>query len=162
MLNQLERLCFETDGRYATDAELEFLSVYCNSFNLRIQTYLKLQELEPLLVQQAFQKLRSIDPAIFHYNRVDASAKWKQDTIRVLRHVAVAVLLDDPGSLQEQFLIWFQTIMKAFGTQKSCDLTYQVLQEVVKYNLTARQAGLVCPVLELTRLVLGDRSRVRA
>jgi hypothetical protein len=158
MLSQLEQLSITVDGRYATDAELGFITEYVRSFDLRLQTYLKIQELEPLLVQQAYNKLRSIDPAFSEQNAAQIGIKWKQDTIRVLRYVAVAVLMNDSETLQERFLLWFRTIMKAFNAEQSCDLTYRMLQVVVKQYLTPAQSDLVCPVLELTRCTLGRMS----
>jgi hypothetical protein len=157
MLSQLERLSFEVDGRYATDAELQFLADYVQSFHGRSQAYLRLQELESTLVQQAYIKLRSIDPALLDYNDADVGAKWKQDTIRVLRYTAVAVLMDDSNTFKERFLLWFQTIMKAFGVQQSCNVTYQILQDLVKQNFSPPQAQLICPILELTRQTLGAK-----
>lgn len=151
MLSQLEGLSFVADGRYATDAELQFIADYVDSFELRVQTYLKLQELESTLVQQAYIKIRSIDPSLFHYSNADISGKWKQDTIRVLRYVAVSVLMNDAKTLRLRFLLWFRTVMRAFAAQQNCDMTYQVLQVIVRQHLTPAQANLVCPILELTR-----------
>lgn len=158
MLSQFQQLSLAVEGRYATDAELEFIVTYVQSFALRAQTYTKLQELETKLIQQTYLKIRSIDPAIFNYNRADVSTKWKQDTIRVLRYISIAVLIDDSNTLRERFLIWFQTVMRAFETQKSCNITYQVLQDVIKQHLTPAQAELVCPILELTRLSLSSKT----
>lgn len=155
MLSQLERLSREVDGRYASDAELTFAIDYVRSFNLRVQTYQKLQELEATLIQQTYAKMRSIDPTVFSHNGTDISAKWKRDTLRTLRYVAVAVLTDDAETFRERMLLWFQTIMRAFNAQKSCNLTYRVMQEVVKQSMTAPQANLVCPMLELSRSTLG-------
>lgn len=155
MLSQLERLSREVDGRYASDAELTFAIDYVRSFNLRVQTYQKLQEIESMLIQQTYSKMRALDPTIFDSAGADISAKWKRDTLRVLRYVAIAVLMDDADTFRERLLLWFQTIMRAFGAQRSCNLTYQVMQDVVKQSLTAPQANLVCPLLELSRLALG-------
>lgn len=154
MLSQFAELSCVVDGRYATDAELKFITDYVESYDLRIQTYLKLQELESILVQQAYRKMQAIDSTFFSFNQADISTKWKQDTIRVLRYVAVTVLTNDPGVLKERFLLWFRTIMRAFESQSSCDTTYRVLQALVKQHLTADQSNLVCPILELTRRTL--------
>jgi hypothetical protein len=154
MLSQLERLGREIDGRYANDAELAFVIDYVRSFNLRVQTYHRLQELEATLIQQTYTQMRSIDATVFSQTG-DLSAKWKRDTRQTLRHVAVAVLMDDADTFREQMLLWFQTVMRAFEAQPSCNLTYQVLQEVVQQHLTAPQASLVCPLLELSRRLLG-------
>lgn len=155
MLSQIERLSREVDGRYASDAELTFAIDYVRSFNLRVQTYQKLQEIESMLVQQTYSKMRALDPTVFDSAGTDISAKWKRDTLRVLRYVAIAVLMDDADTFRERLLLWFQTIMRAFSAQRSCNLTYQVMQDVIKQTLTAPQANLVCPLLELSRRTLG-------
>lgn len=154
MLSQLKQLSNATDGRYATDDELKFLDGYARSFYLRVQTYQRLQVAEVMIVQQVLNKVKKLDPVSFQ--REHTEAKWKRDTVRVLRYSAIALLLDDPDTLRERLLYWFRTIMKAFGTQKNCAITYQVMQEVVQQYLTPTQANLFCPILELNRHILGD------
>jgi hypothetical protein len=85
--------------------------------------------------------------------------KWKQDTLRVLRHSAMTVLLDDPELLRQQFLYWFQTIMQAFGAQEACNITYLVMQDVVKDLLPKNVADLLCPILEINRDLLGSQQK---
>ncbi|GAB4376112.1 MAG: allophycocyanin subunit alpha [Elainellaceae cyanobacterium] len=158
MLSQLKHLIHIVDGRYASDTELLFLTDYIQSFELRLQTYLRMQELETTLIQQTYLRMRSINPALFNYGRADLSTKWRQDTIRVLRYTAITILVDDPDTLKEQLLFWFQTVMRAFEAQSTCDVTYQTLQNLVKQYLTPPQAELVCPILELNRQILGQSS----
>ena len=155
MLSQLQKLSCETDGRYATDEELEFVSEFGRSFYLRVQTYQRLQAMEAVIVQQVLTKIQFLEPSLFHSNNADLTAKWKRDTIRVLRYSAIAMLLNDPNSLRDRLLFWFRTIMKAFGAERSCNVTYAVMQTVIKENLTAPQASLFCPILEMNRQVLG-------
>lgn len=154
MLSQLKKLSSATDGRYATDDELKFVDDYAHSFYLRVQTYQRLQLAEGLIVQQVLAKVRKLDPDSFQREHLEM--KWKRDTIRVLRYSAVALLLDDTNTLRDRLLYWFRTIMKAFGAQRNCAVTYQVMQEVVQQYLTPTQANLFCPILELNRQILGD------
>lgn len=156
MLSQLERLKSQIDGRYATDAELQFVSNYVQSFSLRANTYIKLQSLEAKIVRQVEAKLVNLDPSLLKSGNEDVTAKWRRDTIRVLRYSAVALLLDDPDELRERLLFWMQTIMRAFGAQRSCEATYRVMQEVVQEHLTQPEANLFCPILELNRVLLGS------
>ena len=155
MLSQLEKLSMDTDGRFASDEELAFVDAYVQSFGLRVQTYQTLQLVESAIVQQVEAKMRSLDPMLFHYGKKDVSVKWKRDTVRVLRYSAIAMLMDDPETLRERFLLWFQSIMRAFGAEKSCNATYEVMQQVVKQHLTPQQASMFCPILELNRVALG-------
>ncbi|PZV15824.1 MAG: phycobilisome protein [Leptolyngbya sp.] len=155
MLSQLQKLSYETDGRYATDDELEFVSEFGRSFYLRVETYQRLQTMEAIIVQQVLTKMQLLEPSLFHSNTVDVTAKWKRDTIRVLRYSAIAMLLNDPDSLRDRLLFWFRTIMKAFDAQRSCSVTYAVMQDVVKHHLLPTQARLFCPILEMNRQILG-------
>ncbi|NJN85821.1 MAG: phycobilisome protein [Leptolyngbyaceae cyanobacterium SL_7_1] len=155
MLSQLERLSFQVDGRYASDAELQFLVDYVQSFRLRVETYQRLRDLELTLVKETHTKMQAIDPTLFQIGNQDLVTKWKRDTISTLRYSAVAVLINDSETLQERFLDWFQTMIRAFGAQRSCDVTYQVMQTVVKQHFSSAQADLICPILELNRRSLG-------
>ena len=156
MLSQLQELGKTADGRYATDAELEFLSHYLKSFNLRLSAYTKVQAAEVKIIQEVQNQMRSLDPSLFWSDQGDATSKWRRDTIRVLRYSAIAMLFNDAELLRDHLLYWMQTIMKAFGAQRSCEVTYQVMQDVVCQHLTPAEAKLLCPILELNRLMLGS------
>jgi len=155
MLSQIQRLSQETEGRYATDEELCFLAEYARSYELRVQAYQKLQAYEAAIVQQVQAKMKEIDPMLFRQGNEDLTNKWKRDTIRVLRYSAAAMLLNDPESLRERFLFWFQTIMRAFNAQKNCGVTYTVMQDVIKQLLNPTEANLILPILEVNRRMLG-------
>lgn len=156
MLSQLQQLSRETEGRYATDEELRFIAEYLQTYSTRVQTYQRLQDLEATIVQQVHAKMRLIDPGLFLQGNEDISVKWKRDTLRVLRYSAIAMLLNDPDTLCERLLFWFQSIMKAFGAQRSCRITYEVMQEIVRQHLTPPQAILFCRILEVNYRVLGN------
>lgn len=159
MLSQLERLSREVDGRYASDAELAFTIDYVRSFNLRVQTYRKLQELEPTIIRETYAKMRSVDPNIFTSNKGEnLTRKCASDLVAGLRATAMAVLLNDPDTHQEQLLLWLQTVMRALGKERTCNITYTALQEVIKQHLPPPQADLVCPILEMNRRILGMTS----
>jgi hypothetical protein len=156
VLSQLKQLSLDIDGRYASDAELEFLVTYAKTFPMRFKTYQTIQGLEDAIVQQASSTLQARHPQVFLQGGENLAVKWKRDTMRVLRYSAVAMLMDDPTTLRECFLLWFQTIMRAFGAQKSCDATYEIMQQVVKQKLQPDEALLFCPILELNRQTLGQ------
>ncbi|MEE3718166.1 phycobilisome protein [Tumidithrix elongata RA019] len=158
MLSNLQRLSLEVENRYASDTELQFLDNYFQSFSARVDAYGKIKEAEQQIVEKVQLKMRSQDPSIFVKGKEDLNDKWKRDTILVLRYTAITLLFDDPDLLKEQFLYWFQTIMQAFGAQKACDLTYSVMQDVVKQTLPLSVSNLLCPILEMNRNLLGTTS----
>jgi hypothetical protein len=157
MFVELQRLSVEADARYASDDELDFINSYIQSFSIRRQTYLKLQALESEIIEQVYTKLRSLDPTLLQNGSEDISDKWKRDTLKVMRYVALTVLIDDPEYLKSQFLIWFQTVMQAFNAEGSCNATYDIMQQVVKQVLEPQEAALVNPVLELNKSLLGRK-----
>ncbi len=154
MLGKLQELSVKADARYASDAELQFIESYVDSFKSRLAAYEKIRDLERQLVEAVYQRLLHSDPQFFRKGGQDYTPKWRQDTTRTLRFSAMALLYDDVNLYKRQFLYWFQTIMSAFGVQDSCNRTYAVMQEVVKEMLPQEYATLYCPVLEVTRTML--------
>ena len=155
MLSQCETLIQQTEGRYATDAELDIFLSYTASYPKRLALYQKLQTIEQKLVNTVHERLMTHHPHLLKSKKRNISAKWKRDTLRTLRLSAIAILLDDPTTLQERYLLWFQTVMGAFHAQKSCDLTYSIMQEVVESLLESDESSLLIPILELNRTALG-------
>lgn len=155
MLSQFRNLSAKIDGRYASDAELQFIADYVASYSFRKHVYLKLQSLESKIVSEVFERIRSTNPHLIERGDQNLANKWKQDTIRVLRYSAIAVLLDDAVLHQERFLFWFQTVMRAFGAQKSCEITYTIMQEVIEKHLQPLEFQIVQPIIELNRVALG-------
>jgi Phycobilisome protein len=158
MISQFQALIEKSDGRYALDDELTFLSPYIDTYTLRLQTYQKVEAAEAQIVQQVLAKIKATEPTLLLRDNQDLTAKWKTDTIRVLRYSAAALLSDDLKTYQERFLLWFQSVMRAFGVQRSCHITHDLMQEVVKQHLTPMQAALFCPILEQNRRVLSGES----
>ncbi|MEA5463122.1 phycobilisome protein [Leptothoe sp. PORK10 BA2] len=156
MLSQLQTLVREVDGRYATDTELLFLQNYLQTARLRFSAYQKIQKAEKEIIQQVKQKLKATHPQFLQRGKVDFSAKWQRDTIRGLRFCAHALLVADEEGLKEHFLLWFQSVMRSFKAQPSCDMTYKIIQDIVRQYLTPQEAELFCPILAQARLLLGQ------
>jgi hypothetical protein len=45
--------------------------------------------------------------------------------------------------------------MQAFGAEEACNITYLVMQDVVRDVLPKNIADLLCPILEVNRKFLG-------
>jgi hypothetical protein len=155
MLTDIQNLIHQTDGRYASDQELLFLQSYVETASLRFRTYQKIQAAEVSIMNQLLKELKTYHPDMFMVNGQDLTAKWQRDTVRVLRYATTALLVDDPEMFKDKLLTWFETIMKAFGAQKSCQITFTTLQQVLKQHLTPEEARLMLPLVELSRVTLG-------
>lgn len=156
MLQQLEQLSLNTDGRYATDAELNFFQDYLKTARLRFSLYQKIQRLEKQIIQQVLTQIKAANPDLLMVGTTDVTAKWQRDTVRTVRYAATALLVDDPELYKEHILIWFQPIMKSFKAERSCEATYRAMQTVVRQLLSREEAALFCPLLEMSRSVLGN------
>ncbi len=156
MLSQMDRLSFEIQGRYATDEELRFIPEYLKTYELRLQIYQKLQEIEQLVIGQILEKIQVQDPNILRSGTTDLTSKWKRDTTLVWRYSAAAVLMDDGDMLRDRLLLWFETVVRALSVQKACYCTYTGVQDVLKQHLTPQQYTLFLPILELDRRLLGN------
>ncbi|MEG4286414.1 phycobilisome protein [Microcoleus sp. A006_D1] len=155
MLSQLARLSTEADGRYATAEELQFLKDYFQSLNHRMSAYKKIQAAEKEIIRQVEAQMQSLDPSLFRRGSQDVTAKWRVDALRVLRHSAAALLINDTERLRDRLLLWFQTILGAFQARNSSAVTYDVMKKVLKQYLTAEEASLFIPILDINRTVLG-------
>ncbi|TAG94398.1 MAG: phycobilisome protein [Oscillatoriales cyanobacterium] len=152
MLSQLARLSMEADGRYASAAELQFLKDYFQSLNHRMSAYKKIQASEKEILRQVETQMQSIDPNIFRRGSQDVTAKCRGDFAQVLRHSAAALLINDTERLRDRLLLWLQTIIGAFHGPS---VTYEVMKNVIKQHLTAEEASLFLPILEIDRTLLG-------
>ena len=155
MLANIQSLVQATDGRYASDMELQFFQHYLSTVSTRLRAYQKIQGAEPQIIAQVLTRLTAQKPDVFQIGGQDLTAKWQRDTVRVLRYSATALLLDDADLFKEKLLMWFQTIMQAYGAQESCQLTYTAMQEVVGQHLNAEELKIFLPILELSRVTLG-------
>ena len=156
MLSSLYQLERQIDGRYATDAELGKIVPYLQSFALRLSAYRKLQQADVEIVQKVQTNVGQLDPTLAPDRSPELRQKCQRDLLFVLRSSAIALLFDDPKRLEETVLLWMQTIMRGFKEhQRHSDLTYRVLQEVVKDYLTPDEYNLFFPILELDRSFLG-------
>lgn len=155
MLSKISDLTAATDGRYATDQELEFFQTYLKTARLRFSAYQKIQAAETQIVAETLVKLQMLKPDLLTVDSQNLQPrnlqpKWQADTVRVLRYCALALLLDDSPTLKEKMLLWFQTVMQAFSTEKSCHHTYTVMQDVIARYLSAEENQLITPILALT------------
>uniref|UniRef100_B8HV19 Phycobilisome protein n=1 Tax=Cyanothece sp. (strain PCC 7425 / ATCC 29141) TaxID=395961 RepID=B8HV19_CYAP4 len=156
MLKQLQRLSLETDGRYATDAELKFLKDYLQTVDQRITTYEKVREQEEQIIAQTEAEVLGTNPNLFRKGNQDYSGICQRDRKHVLRISAAAMLMDDLDSLRDGFLCWYRTIIKAFKDQRAAQATYNALPEVLAQHLSPEEVALLRPALELDKSILTE------
>jgi Phycobilisome protein len=154
MLKQLAQLSVEAEGRYATDRELQFLKDYLQSAEQRMTVYTKIRNAEEKILHLVEAKKRTIDMGLFQMASKDITQICRRDLTMMLRCTAAAMLFGDLERLREGVLIWYRTIVKAFGYQKYTQVTYQVLQDAVNEQLDSEEVALIKPALQLNHSML--------
>ncbi len=154
MLSQMQRLSLEVEGRYATDEELKFIPEYLKTYELRLQTYQKLQEIEATVIQQVQDKMQAQHPVTSPNGNTDLLAKSKRDSTFTWRYTAATMLLDDQDTLRERYLLWKQTMIRTCSASGRASETYSLMQDVAKQHLNPQQSALIIPILELSRRML--------
>jgi len=155
MLTQLATLSVQTDGRYATDEELSFFTGYFKTLNLRLSAYDKIRSTSDDIISEVEAKMRAMDPGLFINAAGDFTQTWRKDIVQLLRYAAAALLFNEQDHLREGLLLWHTTIAKSYQFDRTCKTTFTVMPEIIKEYLTAEEAALFCPLLDLNRIILG-------
>lgn len=158
MLSQMRRLTMATEGRYATDEELRFLPEYLRSYELRMQTYQQLQKSETKILKYVLLQSMQRAPELFPKEQPEHLKHCQQDVLKTLRYLAAVVLTNDTETLRECYLLWLQSIVRAFDKQRSNDVLYGVMQEACQQILLPPQAKLVVPLIQEVQLALSEVS----
>ncbi|MBD2257327.1 hypothetical protein [Pseudanabaena sp. FACHB-2040] len=134
----------QADGRYLSDAELQPLAGYVQSFVVRFNTYSLLREHSQNLVLQTLRKLIQT-----HRKTVqDHGPKCQRDMGYTLECIARAVLLDDASGFVEEYVLWLQNITRSLHKEESAVEAYRLLKGEIVLAFPPESAQLVAPHLE--------------
>ena len=156
MLNQLERLSVEAEGRFATSEELKLLKDYFPTVKLRMSAYQKIRDREDEIIDLLYEKMLQIDPNIFKTTTCDITGVCRRDLKVILRSTIAAMLIDDLDRLRETILLWQRSLTKAFKVQHVAALTQNTLPSMIEQFLTPEEYALIIPFLRLNQAVLAD------
>jgi hypothetical protein len=154
MFNQLTRLSLNSDGRFATAAELQFLKDYLANAAQRRSAYEKIRNAEHQIVAEVTVQLRSSNPAIFMKGEQNLTDLAQRDCAHILRCSAAAMLIDDRDRLRDGLLLWHQTIIHAVQTDRISQAMWKVIPDVIKKYLSTEEATLIMPVFRLNQTLL--------
>ncbi len=158
MLKQLSSLTVKTDGRYATEGELQFLKDYLDSANQRISTYEKVRDAADTIMAEieAEKNVRNQTEKekLFYLGSDDRSQTCLRDMRAILRCSAAAMLIDDLERMRQAVLLWYYTIVRAFSYENDAEIMFRLLKELVDKHLTEAEAELMKPILQLNCTIL--------
>ncbi len=154
MLKQLANLSIETDGRYATDEELQFLQDYLRSIEPRIHVYEKLRQHAEEIIELVEEEKQITNPYLFQMKGYDITDICRRDMTNIFRCTAAAMLIGDLDRLREGLLIWYQTLVRAYDYTRYAQINYRLIQEMVKRFLTPEEMEFILPALQLNQTIL--------
>lgn len=156
MLKKLEQLSMTTEGRYATNEELEFIKDYLPSIDLRMSAYQKIRDAEDEIIAQLQNRMRQLKPDIFKSKSKDVTQVCRRDIKVILRNAIAAMLINDLDRLRENILLWQKIIIKVFQEQHIATMVHTTMPEIIEQFLTPEEFALVNPALQLNQAVLAD------
>lgn len=140
MSNTLVKTIHHADGRYLSDQELRPFESLVQSFTSRLAVYNCLQSEGKTLVVNA---LRRVIQTKHRQAIQDHGVKCQRDMLYTLDCIAKAVLIGDPDSFIEEYVVWMQNITRALHKEDSAVDAYRALQEEIKSTLSVEQALVV-------------------
>jgi Phycobilisome protein len=155
MLTQLSRLALESDGRYASAEELQFLKDYIQSAPQRALTYKTIRDQEAFLLDELYNQAKTTDGGSLFKGTQDVSNFFKRDQKHVLRVASASMLFNDLDFLREGLLLWHRTVIKAFGVERPAQVACQVWPNVMGKYLSTDEVSFMSPVVGLIRAILG-------
>jgi Phycobilisome protein len=155
MLTQLSRLALESDGRYASAEELQFLKDYVQTAQQRSQVYKTIRDQEAFLLDELHNQAKTTDGSSLFKGTQDVSNFFKRDQKHILRVSSASMLFNDLDFLREGLLLWHRTIVKAFGVERPAQVACQIWPAVMLKYLSTDEYALMSPVVGLIRAILG-------
>lgn len=149
MIKELTDLTVKTDGRYASDQDLQFLTKYLEEAESRKKAYIKVRDQAAQIIDKLEEEKKKLNP-----NFEGWYSTCKRDFIDLLRYSAAAMLFDDLERLRNGMLVWFKTIVRAYNFDQDSDETYALLIGVMKFYLSEDELKYIIPALQLNQAVL--------
>lgn len=148
MITLLENVLERSDGNYISAEDLEKLDQSIVSWQSRRETYNLLQAKENAIISQVLTQFQSQNSQLAQKMGNELMEKCQRDLTLVLRHCAMAMLLQDKALLEERLLFWMQNIMRALRRQKICDRLYSLLEQVLPEHLPPENVHLLLPYVK--------------
>jgi len=155
MLKQFKQLALETEGRYATEPELQFIKDYLQSSEIRISAYEKMRDREDELLDKVQSQALEEHKDVFMINNQNRQTTARRDSQFIMRHLATSVLAKDLERYRDGLLVWHRTIMNAQNFKQASRVTRNSEYQVLEQMLSEEEFTLAKPALMIGKSFLG-------
>lgn len=147
MLKQLKQLASETEGRYATETELQFLKDYLQSAETRLSAYQKIRDNEETILDEVEADAISVRKDVFMIGNQNRQGTARRDSQYIIRHLAVSMLANDLERFRDGVLVWHRTIMNAQNFKQASRITRDAEYRVLEQKLSDEEFQYAKPAL---------------
>lgn len=144
----LEKMIEQADGKYLGSKDVQVLLDYAQSVELRIETYQAIKAQEPQIVMLALEKVYAHPDYMNRYLNTEGG-KCSRDMTSTLRYCTTSMLLNDKQFLQEEYLIWLETIIRSLKHKHLTLVSLESLSNTLADKLPEEQYQLMVPFLNL-------------
>lgn len=138
----IEELFDDAETRYLKVEELRLVAQYVSSVPERLTAYRNLRDCELDVMQAVADQLQAEMP-----QEPEATLERSiTHALLLLRHCAMALLLDEEAILQDRFLSWVRPSIEVYNTQAIDSRLHQLLNQRLNQVL-GKQMALLNPIL---------------
>jgi hypothetical protein len=134
----------DAENRYLPTDSLKSIHRYVKSVPLRISVYRLLRDNECKIMQVVADRL------VADFGETAAEATIERSVshgLLVLRHCAMAMLMDNAQQLEPQLLGWLRESMQIHGTDQLDTALYRYLRQVLTKAINPQQLAVIDPLL---------------
>jgi hypothetical protein len=134
----------DAENRYLPTDSLKSIHRYVKSVPLRISVYRLLRDNECKIMQVVADRL------VADFGETAAEATIERSVshgLLVMRHCAMAMLMDNAQQLEPQLLGWLRESMQIHGTDQLDTALYRYLRQVLTKAINPQQLAVIDPLL---------------
>lgn len=152
MQTELTELLVQAENRYLQTEELQGFKSYAETLAQRLKIYEFLRDREVMI----FQPIADQVPKLYPQEKEERLEQILQQWILILRHSAMAMLLNDSEYLKQRVIEWLSGLIKAHNTQSIDSQIYQLLLARLNELLSPKAIIFLQPFLEQVKTGLLD------
>ena len=152
MQTELTELLVQAENRYLQTEELQGFKSYAETLAQRLKIYEFLRDREVMI----FQPIADQVPKLFPQEKEERLEQILQQWILILRHSAMAMLLNDSEYLKQRVIEWLSGLIKAHNPQSIDSQIYQLLLARLNELLSPKAIIFLQPFLEQVKTGLLD------
>ncbi|MEN9202848.1 MAG: hypothetical protein Q6K80_01235 [Thermostichus sp. DG_1_6_bins_120] len=150
MASALEQMLIEAEARYLKPDELRQLKSYVLGWPKRKHVYQVLRERESQIVSRTLNTLKQEMPSLSG----QVLELCQRHLLLLLRHSAMAMLLQDEELLKERLIEWVEEEVQLYGLQSVYEIAYRIFQQELREHLAPGELEFIRPLITQVQVAL--------